>query len=773
MTLTERFNDASLGFIISHFDSFQFRPETDSSNALTLLKKYRASAATPGARTVTYHRATPGHGRLFADGGLSLQSMPREIRNAIAFQAYDDVDMVNAHPNLLLQFCEQHALPCEALRHYCADRGAVLAELEPGAPRPGNGKRAVLAVLNGGDVAHDRRGIQFTPWMRAFAQEMMRVREAALHTPHGAKYLELAKSKRKNNANNLLGSAINLLLCDLENDVLMATYDFFLNEGRPVDVLVFDGCMVRKCRDKGPLSQDVLDRASEHVYNKTGRRMKFAVKDMASDMLPVPEAVFSSFCMMLREPRYALDDQAAARLFLDDVKDCVRSSMGRLYVKVNGGWTDAPELVSKLLLEKCLNANILRITPEGATSIMSGNVPAASRIVTAAQALIPDDPAFEETMWHSSIGCVCYLNGLWDFRKARFFAYEERPDVYAVNVIPRDFPVVRPPDAVTKEVCDRLLMACLGDADVVRTYLEIIARATAGEYKDKQWAVLIGERDCGKGVLQELNAATWGLGNVNTVLANAFLLQNHAAPDAAKALSWTLDCRFARQTYTNEVKVDVGNRHVKLDGNAIKQFQSGGDMLCARKNHKDERQFRVASKLIMNLNDMPVVSPADAVSNMILIKFPFKFVAEELLQGDSMPFYKPRDDGIKDFCRRRETMDAFTWLVIDAYRPHIVVPCAKVRADTDAYRAEAGDDLVLVTTHFRYTGKPSDFVPLSTVKTFAVTNNLSYSRIKDRLERMRAVMCSSTCINGVRVGRGFKCVTFTPPASQDDDVELP
>lgn len=771
MTLTERFNDASLGFIISHFDTFQFRPETDSSNALTLLKKYRASAATPGARTVTYHRATPGHGRLFADGGLSLQSMPREIRNAIAFQAYDDVDMVNAHPNLLLQFCEQHALPCEALRHYCADRGAVLAELEPGATRPGNGKRAVLAVLNGGDVAHDRRGIQFTPWMRAFAQEMMRVREAALHTPHGAKYLELAKSKRKNNANNLLGSAINLLLCDLENDVLMATYDFFLNEGRPVDVLVFDGCMVRKCRDKGPLTQDVLDRASEHVYNKTGRRMKFAVKDMASDMLPVPEAVFSSFCMMLREPRYALDDQAAARLFLDDVKDCVRSSMGRLYVKVNGGWTDAPELVSKLLLDKCLNANILRITPEGATSVMSGNVPAASRIVTAAQALIPDDPAFEETMWHSSIGCVCYLNGLWDFRKARFFAYEERPDVYAVNVIPRDFPVVRPPDAVTKEVCDRLLMACLGDADVVRTYLEIIARATAGEYKDKQWAVLIGERDCGKGVLQELNAATWGLGNVNTVLANAFLLQNHAAPDAAKALSWTLDCRFARQTYTNEVKVDVGNRHVKLDGNAIKQFQSGGDMLCARKNHKDERQFRVASKLIMNLNDVPVITPADAVSNVILIKFPHKFVTEEQMQANPQPFFKLRDDGIKEFCRRRETMDAFTWLVIDAYRHSVVVPCARVRDDTAVYRAEAGDDLVLVTSHFRCTGDPHDFVALRDIKSFAASNNLSYARVKDRLVRMRAVPCADFCSGGKRMGRGFKCLVFSAPVAAEDSAD--
>ena len=46
-----------------------------------------------------------------------------------------------------------------------------------------------------------------------------------------------------------------------------------------------------------------------------------------------------------------------------------------------------------------------------------------------------------------------------------------------------------PPDALLDEVRERLLMSTLGDAEVVRTYLELIARATAGEYTDKQFAV--------------------------------------------------------------------------------------------------------------------------------------------------------------------------------------------------------------------------------------------------------------------------------------------
>ena len=81
----------------------------------------------------------------------------------------------------------------------------------------------------------------------------------------------------------------------------------------------------------------------------------------------------------------------------------------------------------------------------------------------------------------------------------------------------------------------------------------MMARATAGEFGDKQWAVMFGERNSGKGLLEELNALALGP-YVNSVAANAFLLQHYAPSDAAKSQSWMLDCRYARQTYTNEIK---------------------------------------------------------------------------------------------------------------------------------------------------------------------------------------------------------------------------
>ena len=317
---------------------------------------------------------------------------------------------------------------------------------------------------------------------------------------------------------------------------------------------------------------------------------------------------------------------------------------------------------------------------------------------------MPDDDTFEEEMWRSNIGVVCYRNGLYDFRRRAFFTYDQRPDVLPKLCIPRDFPVARPPDHVLAEVRERLLMSTLGEADKVQTYLELMARATAGEYTDKQWGIMFGERNCGKGLLQEINGGAWGP-YVNTVNANAFLLQQYASGDAAKSLSWAIDCEYARHTYTNEVKCETGSKSIKLDGNLLKSFQSGGDVMSARKNHQDERSFRVATKLIMNMNDIPEVTPRDAVSTLVLIKFPYKFVAAEemraaeeaTLEAAAPEFFRPRDDTLKtEFLKRPEVVDAYTWLVLDAYRDGPVVPCASVRRDTLEYRGDIGDDLLLV-----------------------------------------------------------------------------
>eukprot|EP00798_Chlamydomonas_sp_ICE-L_P018154 gene18154-biopygen27106 len=195
---------------------------------------------------------------------------------------------------------------------------------------------------------------------------------------------------------------------------------------------------------------------------------------------------------------------------------------------------------------------------------------------------------------------------------------------------------------------DKLLKSTLGTAGKVDTYLQMIARAMSGEYKDKNWGVMIGERNSGKGLLQMINQNAFGP-YVNTIDSSQLML-NASATDV-KAQSWVIDCEFSRQTYTNEVKIDAGNSRVKLDGGLIKKFQSGGDVIKARRNYENERGVRTASRLFMNLNEMPQISAVDVLEQAIVFEFPFKFVTPG--QGGSipwLPFYRESDPSMKVYC---------------------------------------------------------------------------------------------------------------------------
>ncbi len=68
-------------------------------------------------------------GILFAQSA-SLQYLPREFRGAIGGN-YNDIDMVNCLPSLLLQYCKKndHDIKYDNLEHYFNNRDEVIKEL--------------------------------------------------------------------------------------------------------------------------------------------------------------------------------------------------------------------------------------------------------------------------------------------------------------------------------------------------------------------------------------------------------------------------------------------------------------------------------------------------------------------------------------------------------------------------------------------------------------------------------------------------------------------
>lgn len=66
---------------------------------------------------------------------------------------------------------------------------------------------------------------------------------------------------------------------------------------------------------------------------------------------------------------------------------------------------------------------------------------------------------------------------------------------------------------------------------------------------------------------------------------------------------------------------------------------------------------------------------------------------------EPMLFFRLRDEGLKAYCQTPS-----------------VEPCAAVRQDTEKYREDIGDDLLLMKKHFKVTGRRSDFVLVCRLK---------------------------------------------------------
>ena len=144
-------------------------------------------------------------GKLFAQSA-SLQNLPREFRGAIGGN-YHDIDMVNCHPSLLLQYCKKNDIKCENLEYYVNNRDIVIKKImNDYQMNKGDVKQLFLSVMNGGK----RDGIT-DPFFTKFKTECERI-----HTFITSLNPKLHKDVCKRKEFNINGSLTNIILCTLE-----------------------------------------------------------------------------------------------------------------------------------------------------------------------------------------------------------------------------------------------------------------------------------------------------------------------------------------------------------------------------------------------------------------------------------------------------------------------------------------------------------------------------------------------------------------------------
>ena len=91
------------------------------------LKNYNKNL---GAVSVKYGKPKHKWGRSFPYKSLGLSAIRREVRNTLINGLYYDCDLKNAQPEIIRNLCESNGIPCPMISRYCADRPAILLDIQ-------------------------------------------------------------------------------------------------------------------------------------------------------------------------------------------------------------------------------------------------------------------------------------------------------------------------------------------------------------------------------------------------------------------------------------------------------------------------------------------------------------------------------------------------------------------------------------------------------------------------------------------------------------------
>jgi hypothetical protein len=277
LTYTELFNYDIANKILKNWDVLITQlPEHRQNKLLKKKKDYDITLSlkklcknTNGQNLVKYNHSkgssSLAKGRLFATS-VSLQNLPRELRGALATGKYYDIDMVNAHPVILAQYCKKNSIDCKCLDKYVKNRDIILEQISLTTKNTNKDKikKTFLSALNGGEQELDNK------YYIEFKKELK-----LIHLQINTKNKELEKVIKRRKDYNINGSITNTILCDIENQILLTSVSYLINKGYNIDVLVFDGLMIRNNKELPNLEE-----LSLHIKEKLDYDIKFIEKPL-------------------------------------------------------------------------------------------------------------------------------------------------------------------------------------------------------------------------------------------------------------------------------------------------------------------------------------------------------------------------------------------------------------------------------------------------------------------------------------------------------------
>jgi hypothetical protein len=221
-----------------------------------------------------------GYGRYYSTIG-GLETVEKEARGTLCRDFYHDIDIVNCHPVLLEQFIKnKYNNRFEALEYYNRNRDEVLAKISDNRDEA---KTEMIRIMYGGKNT--------IPYLDCFADSMRDFTQFLINTGDYANLWNTIKNDDPDFIDgkvkaNKYGKFLSLVLQTEEASCMLAMKAALEADGWSVDVLAYDGVMIRI--REGVDYLPAIRRAEDEIEKATGYRVSLVKKEMS--FFEVPKA---------------------------------------------------------------------------------------------------------------------------------------------------------------------------------------------------------------------------------------------------------------------------------------------------------------------------------------------------------------------------------------------------------------------------------------------------------------------------------------------------
>ena len=268
---------------------------TEKNFLENLLQKLRYDPNKNEYYLLTDYFSTVKYGRVYPKACESLGQMRRPIRHFLCKDLYYDVDIINAHPTILLNLCEAWEIPCDMLRQYVEDRDSIIEIMKKkcGLNRD-QAKQIFISIINGGTMRASLKkfngkkskkdGKYIKPKeLRQFNNEMKTTQKLIkLEVNKNAKGLfeELTEGATFNKIGTFMSKYLQMWEeLFLEQLFGYAEEEALIDANGSQIILCHDGAMLRKDSFVDITIEEFIEELNERIEERTGMNIKFKSKE--------------------------------------------------------------------------------------------------------------------------------------------------------------------------------------------------------------------------------------------------------------------------------------------------------------------------------------------------------------------------------------------------------------------------------------------------------------------------------------------------------------